>query len=74
MSNFESFHFTFKVVLNQFAPLKPKLIRNNNQSFMTKSLRKAIMKRSKLRNKFNDERNIGNWSEYMCQRNLVPIS
>ena len=74
MSDFESFHFTFKVVLNQFAPLKPKLIRNNNQSFMTKSLRKAIMKRSKLRNKFNDERNIGNWSEYMCQRNLVPIS
>ena len=74
MSDFESFHFTFKVVLNQFAPLKPKLIRNNNQSFMTKSLRKAIMKRSKLRNKFNEERNIGNWSEYMCQRNLVPIS
>ena len=74
MSDFESFHFTFKVVLNQFAPLKPKLIRNNNQSFMTKSLRKAIMKRSKLRNKFNDERNIGNWSEYMCQHNLVPIS
>ena len=74
MSDFESFHFTFKVVLNQFAPLKPKLIRNNNQSFITKSLRKAIMKRSKLRNKFNDERNIGNWSEYMCQRNLVPIS
>ena len=74
MSDFESFHFTFKVVLNQFAPLKPKLIRKNNQSFMTKSLRKAIMKRSKLRNKFNDERNIGNWSEYMCQRNLVPIS
>ena len=74
MSDFESFHFTFKVVLNQFAPLKPKLIRNNNQSFMTKSLRKAIMTRSKLRNKFNDERNIGNRSEYMCQRNLVPIS
>ena len=74
MSDFESFHFTFKVVLNQFAPLKPKLIRNNNQSFMTKSFRKAIMKRSKLRNKFNEERNIGNWSEYMCQRNLVPIS
>ena len=37
---------------------------------MTKTLRKAIMKRSKLRNKFNEERNIENWSEYKRQRNL----
>ena len=37
---------------------------------MTKTLRKAIMKRSKLRNKFNEERNFENWSEYKCQRNL----
>ena len=58
------------VILNQFAPLKRKLIRNNNQPFMTKTLRKAIMKRSKLRNKFNEERNFENWSEYKCQRNL----
>ena len=50
-----------------------KLIRNNNQPFMTKTLRKAIMKRSKLRNKFNKERNIENWSEYKRQRNLVQI-
>ena len=28
------------------------------------------MKRSKLRNKFNKERNIENWSEYKRQRNL----
>ena len=37
---------------------------------MKKTLRKAIMKRSKLRNKFNEERNIENWSEYKRQRNL----
>ena len=37
---------------------------------MTKTLRKAIMKRSKLRNKFNEERNIENWSEYERQRNI----
>ena len=37
---------------------------------MTKTLRKTIMKRSKLRNKFNEERNIENWSEYKRQRNL----
>ena len=67
MSDFESFQFAFKFILNQFAPLKQKLIRNNNQPFMTKTLCKAIMKRSKLRNKFNDERKIEKWSEYKHQ-------
>ena len=67
VSDFESFQFAFKFILNQFAPLKQKLIRNNNQPFMTKTLCKAIMKRSKLRNKFNDERNIEKWSEYKHQ-------
>ena len=70
VSDFESFQFAFKFILNQFAPLKQKLIRSNNQPFMTKTLRKAIMKRSKLKNKFNEERNIENWSEYKRQRNL----
>ena len=70
MSDFESFQFAFKVILNQFAPLKQKLIRNNNQPFMTKTLHEAIMKRSKLRNKFIEERSIENWSEYKRQRNL----
>ena len=35
---------------------------------MIKTLRKAI--RSKLRNKFNKERNVKNWSEYKCQHNF----
>ena len=35
---------------------------------MIKTLRKAI--RSKLRNKFNKERNVENWSEYKCQHNF----
>ena len=68
--DFESFQFALKVILNHVAPLKQKLIRNNNHPVMTKTLRKAIMKRTKLRNKFNEETNIGNWSEYKCQRNL----
>ena len=37
---------------------------------MTKTLRKAIMKRSKVKNKFNEEKNIENWSQYKRQRNL----
>ena len=70
VSDFESFHFAFKVILNQFAPLKQKLIRNNNQPFMTKTFRKTIMKKSKLTNKFNEKRDIENWSQYKHQRNL----
>ena len=37
---------------------------------MTKTLRKAIMKRSKLRNKFNEERNVENWSEFRRKHNI----
>ena len=56
-----------------WSPLKQKLNQNNNHPFMTKTLRKAIMKRSKLRNKFSEERNIENWSEYKQQRTFVQI-
>ena len=68
--DFESSQFALKAILNQFAPLKQKLIRNNNQPVMTKTLRKVIIKRTKLRNKFNEETNIENWPEYKRQRNL----
>ena len=36
---------------------------------MTKTLRKVIMKRSLLKNKFNKERNAKNWLDYKQQRN-----
>ena len=36
---------------------------------MTKELRKEIMKRSKLKNKYNKKRNYENWSLYKKQRN-----
>ena len=70
VSDFESFQFAFKVISNQLAPLRQKLIRSNNQPFMIKTLLNAIMKRSKLRNKFNEKRKFENWSEYKRQRNL----
>ena len=43
----------FTNVLNIRAPIRTKMIRFNNNVFITKELRKEIMKRSKLRNKFN---------------------
>ena len=40
-------------VLNTCVSIKTKIITFNNNVFITKELRKEIMKRSKLRNKFN---------------------
>ena len=39
-----------------YAPRKQKYIRANNSSYITKPLRKEIMHRSRLRNKFLRER------------------
>ena len=39
------------------APIKSKYIHENEAPFMTKDLYKAIMKKSKLRNKFKGSRN-----------------
>ena len=55
--------------LNKHAPLKKKILRHNNNAFMTKELRKEIMLLSKLKNKFNKERNHINWCNYKRQRN-----
>ena len=39
-------------MLNTSAPIKRKLLRANHVPYMTKALRKAIMKRSELENKY----------------------
>ena len=39
-------------IFDKYSPEKQKLIRVNNSNFVTKNLRKAIMKSSKLRNKY----------------------
>ena len=61
MLDFESLHVAFKTTLDRFASLKQKVVRKNNQIFVTKILRKAFMKKYKLKNKFNKERNAINW-------------
>ena len=53
--DFESFHLVFKTTLDRFAPLKQKVVQNNNQPFVTK---KPFVK---LRNKFNKERKAKSW-------------
>ena len=44
------FEKAFLTVLNKQALLKTKILRHNSNSFMTKELRKVIMKRLQLKN------------------------
>ena len=64
------FNDTVLSVLDKHAPKKVKYIRSNNCNFMTKELRKAIMNRSKLRNKFLKTRNEKSRRRFNRQRNL----
>ena len=56
-------------VLNQHAPRKKKYVRGNNKRFMNKALSKAIMQRTKLRNKFLKDPSAENKFSYNKQRN-----
>ena len=47
-----------------------KIARFNNSPFMTKTLRKAIMHRSRLKNIYIRKRNDKNWENYKKQRNV----
>ena len=49
---YESLSEIFAYILNYHAPLKEKQIRGNHSPFMTKDLSKAIMEKSKIRNKY----------------------
>ena len=56
-------------VLNRHAPLKEKYMRANNSPFMNKTLSKAVMNRSRLRNKFLKNPTDENRNNYTKYRN-----
>ena len=56
-------------VLNQYAPRKKKYVRGNNKPFLNKALSKAIMQRTKLRNKYLKDPSAANKFFYSKQRN-----
>ena len=62
--SYSTFQAVFLEVLNKIAPVKVKVLRFNNNVFMTKSLRKAMMLRSRLKNKFNKQRSDENWDNH----------
>ena len=67
-ANFESI---FCEVLSYHAPFKTKFLRANNKPHMSKQLRKAIMTRSRLKNKANKTNSQVDMANYRRQRNFV---
>ena len=57
--------------LDQFAPMENIALRGNNKPHMTSQLRKAIRKRSRLKNKANKSDKPADKAAYRTQRNLV---
>ena len=49
---YSTFTMVFRLVLDKLAPLKVKKVRGNQGPFMAKEFRKAIMNKSKIRNKY----------------------
>ena len=71
--NIECIHFEeiFLKTFNFHAPLKKRFLRANNSPFMNKQLCKAIMERSRLRNKYlklktNDSKNAYKKQRLLC--------
>ena len=67
--NYLQFETTFMTMLEKHAPLKKKIVRANNVPYMSKTLRKAIMKRSALENKYYKNNNHKNQNLYKKQNN-----
>ena len=57
-------------LLEIHAPMKKRLVRANDAPYMNKDLRKAIMKRSRLKNVYNKNPNIETEIKYKKQRNF----
>ena len=65
----EKFLNVFKKVFDINAPIKKRYIRKNQGPFMNKTLQKAVMTRSRLRNKFLKNETQSNETAYKKQRN-----
>ena len=63
------FNQTFLNVLNKYAPLKKKQLRANHALYVSKSMRKAIMRRSYLKNVYFKKRTDKSLRAYKKQKN-----
>ena len=68
---YEIFENIFLRVLDKHAPMKKKLIRGNHAPYMNTALRKAIMRRTQLQNKFYKTKKLIDLRTFKKQRNFV---
>ena len=64
--SYTQFSFTFESVLSIHAPAKHRKVRGSQMPFMTKSLRQAIMRRSRL---FTKSEKRSDWEDFRKQPN-----
>ena len=62
-----------RTIIDKHAPLKSKKVRGNNKPFITKELRSAIMRRSRLRTKYNKWKSIENFIAYRAAKREYDI-
>ena len=70
-TEYSNFQNIFIEVLNNQAPAKKKNVRFNNKPFMIKTLRKAFMHRSRLKNIYIRKKSDKNWENYKKQEIFV---
>ena len=68
ITNYESFEDVFLTILNKHAPLKKKVLRSNQAPYMTKALRKDIMRRSELESKYFKNKTNENKARFKKQK------
>ena len=70
INEYKHFEQIFLEVLNTHAPIKRKLLRANHVPYMTKALRKSILKTSELESKYVKNKTNENLKSYKKQRNF----
>ena len=68
--DFGSLKIFFMELLNKIAPLKTKFLIANHSKVVTKEVSKAVMLRTKLRNKFLKKKTLESRAKYNKQRNI----
>ena len=63
-SRLDIFVNTILKILDKHAPIKKRYVRANEAPFMNKTLKKAIMKRSRLRNRYLNTKTVENKRAY----------
>ena len=68
---YTEFEEAFITVLEKHAPLTNKIIRGNHAPYMNRTLRKAMMRRTQLQNKYYNSRKCEDLTAFKRQRNFV---